>query len=156
MSSEKSRHNRYKNELIFGSSPSDTLSKPTRDANGADERVDLEIILFGPRRRYLSDVNKLEPKRDLSTGPDLSEFDPFPSSAKEDKSERPGETSGLAKSADEPKSSPSRDNRKNNGKKVKNPPSDRTLDRMERMYKDVVAGGSSAGNGTYIDYMDYF
>lgn len=157
MSSDKSRPSRYKNELIFGNSPSDTLNKPMRDAGEADERVDLEIILFGPKSRYLSDISELEPKRTHSAAPYLSEFDPFSPSSRDDKSERSGKTSGPAESPGNSKRSPSKDDQVTSKKAKSNKRvTHRTLERMERMYKDVAAGASSAGNDTYIDYMDYF
>lgn len=155
MSSELPNQGGSRNELIFGNAPCDKSGQV--ETGKADERVDLEIILFGPKSRHLNNGVKLEPKRVYST-PYLKEFDPF---ARDKNAETASigsyqslkeESSRSIGSENRHKSSSSRGTQSD--KNTRKYTTDPLLERMEKLYKD--AGASSSRDDTHIDYMDYF
>lgn len=153
MSSRKSNQTLGKNELIFGNAPKDIPDH--RSPERADERVDLEIILFGPKSRLLNNGAKLEPKRAYSTSY-LKEFDPLAKDIGAETSSL-GSSKSLKENSPrvvdgQPKSSSGKSN--NSNKLARKQATDPLLEQMERMFRE--AGQSSAGNDAHIDYMDYF
>lgn len=133
----------YRGELVF--------NNETSAAHSNNEKVDLEIILFGPKSNEPQNKEKVEPKPRIQRAmKSIGSVGPSDNSAlKEDESTAKVANNNV-NNVNEERSNFSTESK---SAKISKNTDDNLLERMEQLYREE---NNDNNDDLYIDYMDHF